>query len=94
MLLSPTSADFELAQLQERLRETEMVMENIVSNAHHSPDRWVSLPSETEFVYITLNRFKVKQIFVLVLVVTFGHIFFLIKKKFRQAIDMKLQPLF
>ncbi|XP_040895095.1 protein RIC-3b isoform X2 [Toxotes jaculatrix] len=30
--------DFELAQLQEKLRETELVMENIVSNAHHSPD--------------------------------------------------------
>ncbi|XP_077373269.1 protein RIC-3b isoform X2 [Festucalex cinctus] len=30
--------DFELVQLQEKLRETEMVMENIVSNAHHSPD--------------------------------------------------------
>lgn len=33
-------ADFELAQLQEKLRETELVMENIVSSAHHSPDRW------------------------------------------------------
>uniref|UniRef100_A0A3Q0QTF4 Resistance to inhibitors of cholinesterase protein 3 N-terminal domain-containing protein n=1 Tax=Amphilophus citrinellus TaxID=61819 RepID=A0A3Q0QTF4_AMPCI len=33
--------DFQLAQLQEKLRETEMVMEKIVSNAHHSPDRWV-----------------------------------------------------
>uniref|UniRef100_A0A673AEG8 Resistance to inhibitors of cholinesterase protein 3 N-terminal domain-containing protein n=1 Tax=Sphaeramia orbicularis TaxID=375764 RepID=A0A673AEG8_9TELE len=31
--------DYELAQLQEKLRETELVMENIVSNAHHSPDR-------------------------------------------------------
>ncbi|KAM9377615.1 protein RIC-3b [Pholidichthys leucotaenia] len=31
--------DFELAQLQEKLRETELVMENIVSNAHNSPDR-------------------------------------------------------
>ncbi|XP_022063209.1 protein RIC-3b [Acanthochromis polyacanthus] len=31
--------DFELAQLQEKLRETELVMETIVSNAHHSPDR-------------------------------------------------------
>ncbi|XP_077423778.1 protein RIC-3b [Vanacampus margaritifer] len=30
--------DFELVQLQEKLRETEMVMENIVSNVHHSPD--------------------------------------------------------
>lgn len=34
-------ADYELAQLQEKLRETELVMENIVSKAHHSPDRWV-----------------------------------------------------
>ncbi|XP_075884745.1 protein RIC-3b isoform X2 [Nelusetta ayraudi] len=31
--------DFELTQLQEKLRETELVMENIVSSAHHSPDR-------------------------------------------------------
>ncbi|KAF7199387.1 protein RIC-3b isoform X2 [Nothobranchius furzeri] len=31
--------DFELAQLQEKLRETELVMEKIVSTAHHSPDR-------------------------------------------------------
>ncbi|XP_069018701.1 protein RIC-3b [Embiotoca jacksoni] len=31
--------DFQLAQLQEKLRETELVMENIVSTAHHSPDR-------------------------------------------------------
>ncbi|XP_061679301.1 protein RIC-3b [Syngnathoides biaculeatus] len=31
--------DFELVQLQEKLRETEMVMENIVSTAQHSPDR-------------------------------------------------------
>lgn len=38
---SSHAADFELAQLQEKLRETELVMENIVSNAHHSPDRWV-----------------------------------------------------
>lgn len=37
-LLPP--ADYELAQLQEKLRETEMVMENIVSSAHHSTDRW------------------------------------------------------
>lgn len=36
------AADFELAQLQEKLRETELVMENIVSSAHHSPDRWVT----------------------------------------------------
>ncbi|XP_019750435.1 protein RIC-3b isoform X2 [Hippocampus comes] len=31
--------DFELVQLQEKLRETEMVMENIVSNVQRSPDR-------------------------------------------------------
>ncbi|XP_057691549.1 protein RIC-3b [Corythoichthys intestinalis] len=31
--------DFELLQLQEKLRETEIAMENIVSKAHHSPDR-------------------------------------------------------
>ncbi|XP_077566792.1 protein RIC-3b isoform X2 [Stigmatopora nigra] len=31
--------DFELLQLQEKLRETEMAMENIVSKAHRSPDR-------------------------------------------------------
>ncbi|CAJ1055939.1 protein RIC-3b [Xyrichtys novacula] len=31
--------DFELAQLQEKLQETELMMENIVSNVHHSPDR-------------------------------------------------------
>ncbi|XP_061578369.1 protein RIC-3b [Cololabis saira] len=31
--------DFELAQLQDKLRETELVMEKIVSTAHHSPDR-------------------------------------------------------
>ncbi|XP_049579699.1 protein RIC-3b [Syngnathus scovelli] len=30
--------DFELVQLQEKLRETEMVMENIVSNVHQSSD--------------------------------------------------------
>lgn len=39
----PHLADFELAQLQEKLRETELVMENIVSNTHHSPDRWVNV---------------------------------------------------
>lgn len=33
-------ADYELAQLQEKLRETELVMEKIVSSVHHSPDRW------------------------------------------------------
>ncbi|KAF3855208.1 hypothetical protein F7725_023263 [Dissostichus mawsoni] len=32
--------DFELSQLQDKLRETEMVMENIVSYANHSSDRW------------------------------------------------------
>lgn len=42
-------ADFELAQLQEKLRETELVMENIVSNAHHSPDRWVCALTEDSF---------------------------------------------
>lgn len=40
----PHTADFELTQLQEKLRETELVMENIVSSAHHSPDRWVTRP--------------------------------------------------
>lgn len=39
--LRGSPADFELAQLQERLRETELVMEKIVSSAHHQPDRWV-----------------------------------------------------
>ncbi|KAK5866934.1 hypothetical protein PBY51_011466 [Eleginops maclovinus] len=33
-------SDFELSQLQDKLRETEMVMENIVSYANHSSDRW------------------------------------------------------
>lgn len=47
----PPPADFELAQLQEKLRETELVMENIVSNAHHSPDRWVC--------YLLRNHFTV-----------------------------------
>lgn len=42
-------ADFELAQLQEKLRETELVMENIVSNAHHSPERWVCVFAEESF---------------------------------------------
>lgn len=32
-------ADYELAQLQEKLKETEEVMEKIVSNAGDSPDR-------------------------------------------------------
>ncbi|KAF3706190.1 Protein RIC-3 Precursor [Channa argus] len=31
--------DYELSQLQERLRETELMMESIVSNTNHSPDR-------------------------------------------------------
>ncbi|XP_029010808.1 protein RIC-3b [Betta splendens] len=31
--------DYELAQLQEKLRETELVMEKIVSSVHHSPER-------------------------------------------------------
>nr|XP_023840762.1 protein RIC-3 [Salvelinus alpinus] len=31
--------DFELTQLQDKLRETEMVMERIVSKASHSPER-------------------------------------------------------
>lgn len=38
-IVSLPPADFELAQLQEKLRETELVMEKIVSKAHHSPDR-------------------------------------------------------
>lgn len=49
-------ADFELAQLQEKLRETELVMENIVSNAHHSPDRWVCAFSWQEWL-VWLNLF-------------------------------------
>ncbi|XP_026167708.1 protein RIC-3b isoform X2 [Mastacembelus armatus] len=40
--------DFELAQLQEKLRETELVMENIVSNAHHSPDRVKGVTADEE----------------------------------------------
>ncbi|XP_068169727.1 protein RIC-3b [Antennarius striatus] len=40
--------DFELAQLQEKLRETEMVMENIVSSAHHSPDRMKGVTADQE----------------------------------------------
>ncbi|XP_072242483.1 protein RIC-3b [Leuresthes tenuis] len=40
--------DFELAQLQEKLRETELVMENIVSNAHHSPDRAKGVTADQE----------------------------------------------
>lgn len=40
--------DFELAQLQEKLRETELVMENIVSSAHHSPDRVKGVTADQE----------------------------------------------
>uniref|UniRef100_UPI0037E714A8 protein RIC-3b n=1 Tax=Semicossyphus pulcher TaxID=241346 RepID=UPI0037E714A8 len=40
--------DFELAQLQEKLRETELVMENIVSNTHHSPDRVKGVMADQE----------------------------------------------
>ncbi|XP_034735702.1 protein RIC-3b isoform X2 [Etheostoma cragini] len=40
--------DFELAQLQDKLRETEMVMENIVSNAHHSPGRVKGVTADQE----------------------------------------------
>ncbi|KAM9352041.1 protein RIC-3b [Symphorus nematophorus] len=40
--------DFELAQLQEKLRETELVMENIVSSAHHSPDRVKGVMADQE----------------------------------------------
>uniref|UniRef100_A0A667X632 RIC3 acetylcholine receptor chaperone n=1 Tax=Myripristis murdjan TaxID=586833 RepID=A0A667X632_9TELE len=47
-LCSSPSADFELAQLQEKLKETELVMENIVSSASHSPDRWVLTADQEE----------------------------------------------
>ncbi|KAM3870103.1 protein RIC-3b [Diretmus argenteus] len=40
--------DFELTQLQEKLRETELVMENIVSNANHSPDWGKGVSSHQE----------------------------------------------
>ncbi|KAF6721544.1 Protein RIC-3 [Oryzias melastigma] len=40
--------DFELAQLQEKLRETELVMENLVSSAHHSPDRVTGVTPDQE----------------------------------------------
>ncbi|CAG5957561.1 unnamed protein product [Menidia menidia] len=40
--------DFELAQLHDRLRETELVMEDIVSNAHHSPDRVRGVTADQE----------------------------------------------
>uniref|UniRef100_A0A3B4WRH7 Protein RIC-3-like n=1 Tax=Seriola lalandi dorsalis TaxID=1841481 RepID=A0A3B4WRH7_SERLL len=48
VLIPQYFADFQLAQLQEKLRETELVMENIVSNAHHSPDRWVLMADQEE----------------------------------------------
>ncbi|XP_068579307.1 protein RIC-3b [Cebidichthys violaceus] len=40
--------DFELAQLQEKLRETELVMENIVSDVNHSPDRVKGVTADQE----------------------------------------------
>ncbi|XP_068452635.1 protein RIC-3b [Clinocottus analis] len=40
--------DFELAQLQDKLRETELVMENIVSNVNHSPDRLTGVTADQE----------------------------------------------
>ncbi|XP_068594983.1 protein RIC-3b [Brachionichthys hirsutus] len=40
--------DFELDQLQEKLRETEMVMEDIVSSAHHSPGRTKGVTADQE----------------------------------------------
>ncbi|XP_041652050.1 protein RIC-3b [Cheilinus undulatus] len=40
--------DFELAQLQDKLRETELVMENIVSNVHSSPDRMKGVMADQE----------------------------------------------
>ncbi|XP_074489857.1 protein RIC-3b [Sebastes fasciatus] len=40
--------DFELSQLQDKLRATELVMENIVSNAHHSPDRVKGVTADQE----------------------------------------------
>ncbi|AWP07845.1 putative protein RIC-3-like [Scophthalmus maximus] len=40
--------DFELGQLQEKLRETELVMENIVSSAHHSPGRVKGVMADQE----------------------------------------------
>lgn len=54
----PPTADFELAQLQEKLRETELVMENIVSNAHHSPDRWVKVFSNVIISRLPLHYFN------------------------------------
>ncbi|KAG7468462.1 hypothetical protein MATL_G00143510 [Megalops atlanticus] len=40
--------DYELAQLQEKLKETEEVMERIVSKAGHNPDRIKSVSAEHE----------------------------------------------
>ncbi|XP_054476167.1 protein RIC-3b [Anoplopoma fimbria] len=40
--------DFELAQLQEKLKETELVMEKIVSNVNHSPDRMKGVTADQE----------------------------------------------
>ncbi|XP_069384073.1 protein RIC-3b isoform X1 [Paralichthys olivaceus] len=40
--------DFELSQLQEKLRETELVMENIVSSAHDGPDRVKGVMADQE----------------------------------------------
>ncbi|KAJ3596529.1 hypothetical protein NHX12_002935 [Muraenolepis orangiensis] len=40
--------DFELAQLQERLRETEKVMENIVSDVNHGPHREKGVSADQE----------------------------------------------
>ncbi|KAK5901777.1 hypothetical protein CesoFtcFv8_007102 [Champsocephalus esox] len=41
-------SDFELSQLQDKLRETEMVMENIVSYANHSSDRVAGVTADQE----------------------------------------------
>ncbi|XP_029289706.1 protein RIC-3b isoform X2 [Cottoperca gobio] len=41
-------SDFELSQLQDKLRETELVMENIVSYANHSPDRVKGVTADQE----------------------------------------------
>uniref|UniRef100_A0AAY5KUJ9 Resistance to inhibitors of cholinesterase protein 3 N-terminal domain-containing protein n=1 Tax=Esox lucius TaxID=8010 RepID=A0AAY5KUJ9_ESOLU len=40
--------DFELTQLQAKLRETEMVMERIVSKASHSPERVTGVSADQE----------------------------------------------
>ncbi|XP_067091409.1 protein RIC-3b [Osmerus mordax] len=40
--------DFELTQLQEKLKETEMVMEKIVSKASHSPERVRGVSADQE----------------------------------------------